>query len=215
MLRFLTLPIPICWPKSQPGDKLPTQPEPYDEVSDEKQREVTEKPRKKPKKATNKKFSGMISAFIDWVMTWSMGTILIPLQVLPICYSLCLVSRISASSVSQNPSFLSDLAPMLIIVLNSIFIFLYAGQEQSLPLQVCTEFSLMSFYLLKFFCVAERYKPDKTIKNDPQQQRDCPTRSCWPGSSSRRTSSTSRPHANPPSDGPPHQGHTSNQARSD
>jgi hypothetical protein len=45
---------------------------------------------------------------------------------------------------------------------------------------------------------------------DPQQQGDCQTRSCWPGSSSSRTSSTSRPYANSPLNGPPHQGYTSN-----
>jgi hypothetical protein len=38
---------------------------------------------------------------------------------------------------------------------------------------------------------------------DPQQQEECQTRPCWPGSGSSRTSSTSRSHANSPSDGPP------------
>jgi hypothetical protein len=33
---------------------------------------------------------------------------------------------------------------------------LCVAQEQPLPLQICTEFNIMSFYLLKFFCVAER-----------------------------------------------------------
>jgi hypothetical protein len=71
-----------------------------------------------------------------------------------------------------------------------------------------------------FFAVVLNYLRILTIKNgidepgrprrldclhiiDPQQQGDCQTHPCWPGSSSRRTSSSSRPHANPPSDGPP------------
>jgi hypothetical protein len=83
---------------------------------------------KKAEELSQQKFSRVISAFIDWVMTWGVSIILIPLQALPICYSLCLVYRIPASSVSQNPPFLSDLALMLIIALNSIFIFLYARQ---------------------------------------------------------------------------------------
>jgi hypothetical protein len=49
----------------------------------------------------------------------------------------------------------------------------------------------------------------------PQRQGDFQTRPCWPGQSSSRTSSTSRPHANSPSDGPPHQSYTLNQASSD
>jgi hypothetical protein len=47
MLLFLALSSPICRPKSQPGDKLPNQLEPQDEVSDEEKREATEKPRRK------------------------------------------------------------------------------------------------------------------------------------------------------------------------
>jgi hypothetical protein len=128
MFLFLALPIPICSPKSQPGDKLPEQPEPQDVLRHEEKRGETEKPRKKPKKTASKKFSHVISAFVKGVIAWGMSIIIIPLQVLPFCYSHCLVYWISASSVSQNPSFLSDLTPMFIIALNSVFIFLYAGQ---------------------------------------------------------------------------------------
>jgi hypothetical protein len=90
MFLFLTLPIPICWRKSQPGDKFPTQPEPQEKVRDEEKTEATQK----LKKAAIKKFSRVISAFIKGVMTWSVSIILVPLQVLPICYSLCLVYRV-------------------------------------------------------------------------------------------------------------------------
>jgi hypothetical protein len=128
MVLFLALPIPICWPNSQPGEELPSQPKPETEVSDKEKRCATERRRNKPKKAVNKKFSHMICGFIDRVMTWSVNILMIPLQALPFCYSICLVYRISASSVSQNPSFLADLALLLIIALNSIFIFLYVGQ---------------------------------------------------------------------------------------
>jgi hypothetical protein len=48
---------------------------------------------------------------------------------------------------------------------------------------------------------------DYLLLIDPQQQGDCKTRPCWPGSSSSPTSSTSRSHANSPSDGPSHQGY--------
>jgi hypothetical protein len=53
MFLFLALPIPICWPNSQPDDEFPSQPKPEDKVSGEEKRDATERPRNKPKKAAN------------------------------------------------------------------------------------------------------------------------------------------------------------------
>jgi hypothetical protein len=128
MFLFLALSIPICWPNPQPGDELPSQPKPEAEMGDDEKGNATERPSNKPKKAANKKFSRGICGFIDLMMTWSVSILIILLQVIPFCYCLCLVYRISVSSVSQSPSFLGNLASMLIIALNSIFIFLYSGQ---------------------------------------------------------------------------------------
>jgi hypothetical protein len=104
MFLFFALPIPICWPNSKPGDESPSQPKPEDEVSDKQQRDTTERPRNKSMKTANEKLSHVICGFIDRVMTWSVSILMIPLQKLPCCYSLGLVYRISASSVSENSS---------------------------------------------------------------------------------------------------------------
>jgi hypothetical protein len=57
--------------------------------------------------------------------------------VLLIFYAVCLVYLILAGSVSENPSFLSDLASMLIIALNYIFTFLDAGHAPKFKSHDC------------------------------------------------------------------------------